>query len=108
MAVPRTVLPGYWPSAHKIFAALLCTRQRILAYLSKTDMTAAQTAQRFSATMSQPSSIPGFLKAYKAKRLLDVKRVNPSTSDGRRSIQPLFACAGARRSDQSTPAADRL
>ena len=87
------------------FEAILCTRRRILAYLSKTDMTAAETAQRFSATMSQPGSIPRFLKAYKAKRWLDVKRVNPSTSESRRSIQPLFGCAGAHRSDQGTPAA---
>jgi DNA-binding transcriptional ArsR family regulator len=43
-------------SADKIFEALSSApRRRILAYLSKTDMTAGEIAQRFSAMMSQPA-----------------------------------------------------
>jgi ArsR family transcriptional regulator, arsenate/arsenite/antimonite-responsive transcriptional repressor len=40
----------------KVFEALSSTpRRRILAYLSKTDMTAGEIAQRFAEVMSQPS-----------------------------------------------------
>jgi DNA-binding transcriptional ArsR family regulator len=40
----------------KIFEALSSApRRRILAYLSKTDMTAGEIAQRFAAMMSQPA-----------------------------------------------------
>lgn len=40
----------------KIFEALSSApRRRILAYLSKTDMTAGEIAQRFSGVMSQPA-----------------------------------------------------
>ena len=40
----------------KVFEALSSTpRRRILAYLSKMDMTAGEIAQRFSEVMSQPS-----------------------------------------------------
>jgi DNA-binding transcriptional ArsR family regulator len=43
-------------SADKIFEALASApRRRILAYLSKTDMTAGEIAQRFAAVMSQPA-----------------------------------------------------
>jgi ArsR family transcriptional regulator, arsenate/arsenite/antimonite-responsive transcriptional repressor len=43
-------------SADKIFEALSSApRRRILAYLSKTDMTAGEIAERFSAMMSQPA-----------------------------------------------------
>ena len=43
-------------SVDKIFEALSSApRRRILAYLSKTDMTASEIAQRFSAMMSQPA-----------------------------------------------------
>ena len=43
-------------SVDKIFEALSSApRRRILAYLSKTDMTAGEIAQRFSARMSQPA-----------------------------------------------------
>ena len=43
-------------SVDKIFEALSSApRRRILAYLSKTDMTAGEIAQRFSAMMSQPA-----------------------------------------------------
>ena len=43
-------------SVDKIFDALSSApRRRILAYLSKTDMTAGEIAQRFSAMMSQPA-----------------------------------------------------
>jgi len=43
-------------SADKIFDALSSApRRRILAYLSKTDMTAGEIAQRFADVMSQPS-----------------------------------------------------
>jgi DNA-binding transcriptional ArsR family regulator len=42
--------------ADKIFEALSSApRRRILAYLSKTDMTAGEIAQRFAAIMSQPA-----------------------------------------------------
>lgn len=40
----------------KVFEALSSApRRRILAYLSKTDMTAGEIAQRFAEVMSQPS-----------------------------------------------------
>lgn len=40
----------------KVFEALSSTpRRRILAYLSKTEMTAGEIAQRFAGVMSQPS-----------------------------------------------------
>jgi DNA-binding transcriptional ArsR family regulator len=43
-------------SVDKVFAALSSApRRRILAYLSKTDMTAGEIAQRFAAIMSQPA-----------------------------------------------------
>jgi len=43
-------------SVDKIFEALsLAPRRRILAYLSKTDMTAGQIAERFTDLMSQPA-----------------------------------------------------
>jgi DNA-binding transcriptional ArsR family regulator len=43
-------------SADKIFEALSSApRRRILAYLSKTDMTAGEIAQRFADIMSQPA-----------------------------------------------------
>jgi len=43
-------------SAEKIFDALSSApRRRILAYLSKTDMTAREIAQRFATMMSQPA-----------------------------------------------------
>ena len=43
-------------SADKIFEALSSApRRRILAYLSKTDMTAGEIAQRFADMMSQPA-----------------------------------------------------
>jgi ArsR family transcriptional regulator, arsenate/arsenite/antimonite-responsive transcriptional repressor len=43
-------------SADKIFEALSSApRRRILAYLSKTDMTAGDIAQRFAGMMSQPA-----------------------------------------------------
>jgi DNA-binding transcriptional ArsR family regulator len=43
-------------TADKIFEALSSApRRRILAYLSKTDMTAGQIAERFADLMSQPS-----------------------------------------------------
>jgi ArsR family transcriptional regulator len=43
-------------SVDKIFAALSSApRRRILAYLSKTDMTAGEIAQRFADIMSQPA-----------------------------------------------------
>jgi len=43
-------------SVDRIFEALSSApRRRILAYLSKTDMTAGEIAQRFSAMMSQPA-----------------------------------------------------
>jgi len=43
-------------SVDKIFEALSSApRRRMLAFLSKTDMTAGEIAQRFSATMSQPA-----------------------------------------------------
>ena len=43
-------------SIDKIFEALSSApRRRILAYLSKTDMTAGEIAQRFADTMSQPA-----------------------------------------------------
>jgi len=43
-------------SVDKIFDALSSPpRRRILAYLSKTDMTAGEIAERFSELMSQPS-----------------------------------------------------
>jgi len=45
-----------WMSADKIFEALSSApRRRILAYLSKTDMTAGEIAQRFADMMSQPA-----------------------------------------------------
>jgi ArsR family transcriptional regulator len=44
-------------SVDKIFEALSSApRRRILAYLSKTDMTAGEIAQRFAAMMSQPAT----------------------------------------------------
>jgi ArsR family transcriptional regulator, arsenate/arsenite/antimonite-responsive transcriptional repressor len=43
-------------SADKIFEALSSApRRRILAFLSKTDMTAGEIAQRFADVMSQPA-----------------------------------------------------
>ena len=43
-------------SVDKVFEALSAApRRRILAYLSKTDMTAGEIAQRFAAMMSQPA-----------------------------------------------------
>ncbi len=43
-------------SVDKIFEALSSApRRRILAYLSKTDMTAGEIAQRFADVMSQPA-----------------------------------------------------
>ena len=43
-------------SVDKIFEALSSApRRRILAYLSKTDMTVGEIAQRFSTMMSQPA-----------------------------------------------------
>jgi ArsR family transcriptional regulator, arsenate/arsenite/antimonite-responsive transcriptional repressor len=43
-------------SIDKIFEALSSApRRRILAYLSKTDMTAGEIAQRFASMMSQPA-----------------------------------------------------
>jgi ArsR family transcriptional regulator, arsenate/arsenite/antimonite-responsive transcriptional repressor len=43
-------------SVDKIFEALSSApRRRILAYLSKTDMTAGEIAQRFASLMSQPA-----------------------------------------------------
>jgi ArsR family transcriptional regulator, arsenate/arsenite/antimonite-responsive transcriptional repressor len=43
-------------SVDKIFEALSSApRRRILAYLSKTDMSAGEIAQRFAAMMSQPA-----------------------------------------------------
>jgi ArsR family transcriptional regulator len=43
-------------SIDKVFEALSSApRRRILAYLSKTDMTAGEIAQRFTAMMSQPA-----------------------------------------------------
>ncbi len=43
-------------SVDKIFEALSSApRRRILAYLSKTDMTAGEIAQRFESMMSQPA-----------------------------------------------------
>ena len=43
-------------SVDKIFEALLdAPRRRILASLSKSDMTAAEIAQRFVGVMSQPT-----------------------------------------------------
>ena len=43
-------------SIDKIFEALSsASRRRILAYLSKTDMTAGEIAARFADTMSQPA-----------------------------------------------------
>ena len=43
-------------SADKTFEALSSApRRRILAYLSKTDMTAGEIAQRFATIMSQPA-----------------------------------------------------
>jgi ArsR family transcriptional regulator, arsenate/arsenite/antimonite-responsive transcriptional repressor len=43
-------------SVDKIFEALSSApRRRILAYLSKTDMTAGEIAQRFADIMSQPA-----------------------------------------------------
>jgi ArsR family transcriptional regulator, arsenate/arsenite/antimonite-responsive transcriptional repressor len=43
-------------SIDKIFEALSSApRRRILAYLSKTDMTAGEIAQRFADVMSQPA-----------------------------------------------------
>ena len=43
-------------SADKIFEALSSApRRRILAYLSKTDMTAGEIAQRFATMMTQPA-----------------------------------------------------
>ena len=43
-------------SIDKVFEALSSApRRRILAYLSKTDMTAGEIAQRFADTMSQPA-----------------------------------------------------
>jgi DNA-binding transcriptional ArsR family regulator len=44
-------------SIDKIFEALSSApRRRILAYLSKTDMTAGEIAERFADTMSQPAT----------------------------------------------------
>jgi DNA-binding transcriptional ArsR family regulator len=44
-------------SIDKIFEALSSApRRRILAYLSKTDMTAGEIAQRFADIMSQPAT----------------------------------------------------
>ena len=43
-------------SIDKVFEALSSApRRRILAYLSKTDMTAGEIAQRFASMMSQPA-----------------------------------------------------
>ena len=43
-------------SVDKIFEALSSApRRRILAFLSKTDMTAGEIAQRFASMMSQPA-----------------------------------------------------
>jgi ArsR family transcriptional regulator, arsenate/arsenite/antimonite-responsive transcriptional repressor len=43
-------------SIDKVFEALSSApRRRILAYLSKTDMTAGEISQRFADTMSQPA-----------------------------------------------------
>jgi DNA-binding transcriptional ArsR family regulator len=47
---------GTLMSIDKVFEALSSApRRRILAYLSRTDMTAGQIAQRFADTMSQPA-----------------------------------------------------
>ena len=44
-------------SVDKIFEALSSApRRRILAYLSKTDMTAGEIAERFAHMMSQPAT----------------------------------------------------
>ena len=43
-------------SVEKVFEALSSApRRRILAYLSKTDMTAGEVAERFAGIMSQPA-----------------------------------------------------
>jgi len=48
---------GIAMSIDKIFEALSSApRRRILAFLSKTDMTAGEIAQRFADTMSQPAT----------------------------------------------------
>ena len=55
---PEGVTPseGREMSADKIFEALSSApRRRILAYLSKTDMTAGEIAQRFADMMSHPA-----------------------------------------------------
>lgn len=63
----------------KIFEALSSTpRRRILAYLSKTDMTAGEIAQRFADVMSQPaiskhlSVLEGAGVVWREKRGLNV------------------------------------
>ena len=57
-------------SVDKIFEALSSApSRRILAYLSKTDMTAGEIAQRFADIMSQPA-ISKHLKALEAAGLI--------------------------------------
>src|SRR5262245_6731582 len=47
---------GWQMSIDKVFEALSSApRRRILAYLSKTDMTAGEISQRFADAMSQPA-----------------------------------------------------
>ena len=61
---------GTLMSIDKVFEALSSApRRRILAYLSKTDMTAGEIAQRFADTMSQPA-ISKHLKALERAGLI--------------------------------------
>ena len=56
VATPAAALANPVMSVDKFFEALSSApRRRILAFLSKTDMTAGEIAQRFSTIMSQPA-----------------------------------------------------
>ena len=56
VATPAAALANPVMSVDKFFEALSSApRRRILAFLSKTDMTAGEIAQRFSTMMSQPA-----------------------------------------------------
>ena len=65
-------------SIDKIFEALSIgvPRRRILAYLSKTDMTAGEIVQRFAEAMSQPPISSIFQSGECRPRLARVARPN--------------------------------
>jgi len=93
-------------SVDKIFEALSSApRRRILAYLSKTDMTAGEIAQRFSAMMSQPA-ISKHLSMLENAGLEMAREAQPECAlwaRKRRTHQHACACPGPRYARARVP-----